>query len=350
MGSDTLTAYPWLIEDEATLDEVLSRPSPRLIEAMGNLQGDLMILGVGGKMGPSLARLAKRAGEAAGVGRRVIGVSRFSQPEQRRRLEDWGIETVSCDLMDQAGLDALPEAENIVFMAGRKFGSTGAEAATWAMNAYLPGLVARRFPRSRFVIFSSGNIYHLTPIGYGGATESDPASPVGEYAQSVLARERLFEYFSRELGTPVTTVRLNYAIDLRYGVLYDVAQKVFQGQPVDVTMGHANVIWQGDANAAVLQAFSLCATPPAVMNLTGPEIVSVRWAAQRFAEHFGKPATIVGTEAPTALLSNAAHCFSLFGYPTVALETMIRWIAHWMQAGGTSLGKPTHFETRDGKF
>lgn len=350
MTTEARTGLPWLIEDEAALDEVLSRPGDRLIEAMRALPGDLLILGVGGKMGPTLARLAKRASEAAGSKRRIIGVSRFSQAEQRRRLEDWGVETISCDLMDEAGLAALPDVENIVFMAGRKFGSTGAEAATWAMNAYLPGLVARRFARSRFVIFSSGNIYHLTPIGYGGATENDPTSPVGEYAQSVLARERLFEYFSREQGTLVTTVRLNYAIDLRYGVLFDIAQKVFQGQPVDVTMGHANVIWQGDANSCVLQAFSLCATPPQIINLTGPETVSVRWAALRFADYFGKPATIVGSEAPTALLSNAARCFSLFGYPSVPLETMIRWIAHWIEVGGTSLGKPTHFETRDGKF
>jgi nucleoside-diphosphate-sugar epimerase len=341
---------PRFIEDEASLDEVLSRPGPGLVQAMHELDGDIMILGVGGKMGPSLARLAKRAGEAACVSRRVIGVSRFSRPDLPRQLEDWGVEAVSCDLLDEAGLAALPDAPNVVFMAGRKFGSTGAEATTWAMNAYLPGLVAERFPRSRFVVFSSGNIYHLTPITRGGSTEGDLTNPVGEYAQSVLARERLFEHFSHERETPVTLIRLNYAIDLRYGVLFDIAQKVYQGQPVDVTMGNANVIWQGDANSYVLRCFALAATPPSVLNITGPEALSVRWAALRFAEHFGKEVVIEGEEAATALLSNAARCFSLFGYPSVPAGVMIRWIAHWLESGGATLGKPTHFETRDGRF
>jgi nucleoside-diphosphate-sugar epimerase len=341
---------PDYIEDEATLDELIARPGPGLVEAMRQLDGDIMVLGVGGKMGPTLARLAKRASEDAGVSRRVIGVSRFTRPELPRQLSEWGVEAVSCDLLDPEGRARLPDVANIVFMAGRKFGSAGAESTTWAMNAYLPGLVAARFPRSRFVVFSSGNIYHLTPVTRGGSTEEDATSPVGEYAQSVLARERLFEHFSREAGTPVTLIRLNYAIDLRYGVLYDVAQKVYQGQPVDVTMGHANVIWQGDANSYVLRSFALASSPPSILNVTGPETVSVRWAARRFAEHFGTQAIITGEEAPTALLNNAARCFSLFGYPSVPLDVMVRWIARWVAVGGSSLGKPTHFETRDGRF
>ena len=350
MSIITQIALPHLIDDEATLDDVMTTPREALVQAMKSLEGDIMILGVGGKMGPSLARLARRASDAAGTTRRVIGVSRFSQGNLRQQLYDWGVETISCDLMDADSLAALPDVPNIIFMAGRKFGSTGAEATTWAMNAYLPGLVARRFSQSRLVVFSSGNIYHLSPIAYGGSTEADIPAPTGEYAQSVLARERLFEYFSREQGNLVTIIRLNYAIDLRYGVLYDIGQKVFRGQPVDVTMGHANVIWQGDANAYVLQSFALCATPPAILNVTGPEIVSVRWAANRFADYFGKKAIIEGQEAPTALLSNASRCFSLFGYPNVPLEVMLRWIAHWIEIGGATLDKPTHFETRDGRF
>jgi nucleoside-diphosphate-sugar epimerase len=341
---------PEAIEDEETLDDVLSRPSQPLLDSMRRLTGDIMILGVGGKMGPTLARLAKRASDQAGVSRRVIGVSRFSDGILRNKLEAWGIETHACDLLDLEGLGRLPEADNIVFMAGRKFGSTGAEAATWAMNAYVPGLVIRRFPKARWAVFSSGNVYPLLPLAHGGATEEDTPGPLGEYAQSVLGRERLFEHFSRVQGTPVSIIRLNYAIDLRYGVLFDIAQKVNTGQPVDVTMGHANVIWQGDANSYVLMSLGLASAPPTLINVTGPEIMSVRWAAQRLAGYLGKEAVITGEEAPTALLSNAAKCFALFGYPKVPLETMLRWTAHWLRVGGTSLGKPTHFETRDGRF
>ena len=296
------------------------------------------------------ARWAKRASDAAGVNRQVIAVSRFTQQSAREQIETWGIETISADLMDPDSLRALPEAPNIIFMAGRKFGSTGAEALTWAMNAYLPSLVAQRFPQSRFAVFSSGNVYPLTPVAHGGSTEADPTGPVGEYAQSVLARERLFEHFSRTHGTPVTIIRLNYAIDLRYGVLFDIATKVHRGEPVDVTMGHVNVIWQGDASAYVLMSLLQTTSPPSILNVTGPETVSVRWAARRFGELLGTEIIIQGTESPTAYLSNAAHCFSLFGYPSVPLETMIRWVAHWVNIGGAALDKPTHFETRDGRY
>ncbi|NLT42079.1 MAG: NAD(P)-dependent oxidoreductase [Anaerolineae bacterium] len=348
--SSSTAGLPAYIDDEATLDDLLTQPSAALVADLARLEGDIMILGVGGKMGPTLARLARHASDEAGVSRRVIGVSRFSSLATREQLESWGVETVSCDLMNRDQLADLPEAANIVFMAGRKFGSTGAEATTWAMNAYMPGLVAERFPRSRTVVFSSGNVYPLVPVISGGCVETDRVAPVGEYAQSVLARERVFEYYSREHDLPVTLIRLNYAIDLRYGVLFDIGAKVLAGEPVDVTMGHANVIWQGDANSYVLRALTLSDAPPAILNLTGPEIVSVRRVAERFGEYLGKPVTIEGQEAPTALLNNAGKCFDHFGYPTVALDTMVRWIAHWLDRGGTSLGKPTHFETRDGRF
>jgi nucleoside-diphosphate-sugar epimerase len=310
------------------------------------MEGDLLILGVGGKMGPSLARRARRANPA----KRVIAVSRFSTPGLREALEAEEIETIPAELMDPTALAGLPDAPNVIFMAGRKFGSTGAEWLTWAMNTYLPGLIAERYRGSRIVAFSSGNVYPLVPVKQGGATESTPPDPVGEYAQSVLGRERMFQHFSCLHGTLVTLLRLNYAIDLRYGVLLDVGQKVFERRPVDLRMGHANVIWQGDANSICLRAFALCQSPPAVLNVTGPETVSIRWAAQRFAARFGIDPILEGVEADTALLNNAARCHHLFGYPSVTLEQMIEWTADWIAVDGPTLNKPTHFETRDGRF
>ncbi len=340
------------MRNEAELDERLSRPAPELTRDLAALEGDLVILGAGGKMGPSLAMLARRGFDAADGGRRrrVIAVSRFTSGGVREPLEAVGIETIAADLLDPAAVEALPPAPNVIFMAGRKFGSTGDEALTWAMNAYMPALVAQRYRGARIAVFSSGNVYPLVPILSGGATEATPPEPVGEYAQSVLARERVFEHFARTQGTRVVLLRLNYAIDLRYGVLLDVAQRVAAGEPVDVTMGHVNVIWQGDANAIALRALRLAASPPAVLNVTGPEIVSIRWLARRFAALLGAEARISGTEAPTALLSNAARCHGLFGYPSVPLEQMIEWVAGWVRQGAPTLGKPTHFEERSGRF
>ncbi len=340
------------MQNEAELDERLSRPAPALIEDLAALEGDLVILGAGGKMGPSLAMLARRGFDAAdgGCRRRVIAVSRFTSRGVREPLEAAGVETIAADLLDPAAVEALPPAPNVIFMAGRKFGSTGDEALTWAMNAYVPALVAQRYRGARIAVFSSGNVYPLVPVLSGGATEATPPEPVGEYAQSVLARERVFEHFARTQGTRVVLLRLNYAIDLRYGVLLDVAQRVAAGEPVDVTMGHVNVIWQGDANAIALRALRLAASPPLVLNVTGPETVSIRWLAGRFAELLETEARISGTEAPTALLSNAARCHGLFGYPSVTLEQMIEWVAGWVRQGAPTLGKPTHFEERSGRF
>jgi len=338
------------IESESALEELLSRPYPEDVEALSALEGDLLILGVAGKMGPTLALRAARASEQAGRRRRIIGVSRFSNPEVRRRLEEGGIETISFDLLDFDRLRRLPEADNVVYMAARKFGSTGDEAPTWAMNTLLAARVAERWSASRIVAFSSGNVYPLVPVAGGGATEETPPDPIGEYAQSVLGRERLFEYFSRRRQTPVVLLRLNYAVELRYGVLVDIARKVFERRPVDVTMGHVNVIWQGDANSVALRSFSLCASPPAVLNLTGPGTLSVRRIALEFGRRFGVEPEIVGQEAETALLNNASRCHSLFGLPRVSLEEMLDWIAHWIRIGGPLLDKPTHFEVRNGKF
>ena len=338
---------------EADLDELLSRPTAALIEELAELPGDILILGVGGKMGPTLARLARRAADEADggrKGRRIVGVSRFSTPGLPDQLHEWGVETASCDLLDPAQVERLPDAPNVVFMAGRKFGSAGGEALTWAMNAYVPALVASRYRNSRLAVFSSGNVYPFVPVGLGGATEETEPGPVGEYAQSVLGRERVFEHFARQDGARVVTLRLNYAIDLRYGVLLDVAERVYAGEPVDVTMGHANVIWQGDANAVALRSLAIADSPPAILNLTGPEIVSIRWLAHEFGRAFGKEPRLEGAEAPTALLNNAARCFARFGYPTVSLAQMVGWVAAWVQRGGSTLGKPTHFQEREGKF
>lgn len=336
-----------MIANEQELDELLSRPSDADIAAMAAMDGDLLILGVSGKMGPTLAIRARRA---APSGKRIIGVSRFSNEAARATLEAAGVETIAADLLDEGALESLPDAANVLFMTGRKFGSTGDEGLTWAMNAFMPALAAARFRHSRIVAFSSGNIYPLTPVTSGGATETCGLSPVGEYAQSALGRERMLQYFSARYGTPMVILRLNYAIDLRYGVLLDIGTKVFEREPVDLTMGNANVIWQGDANSVALRSFAHASSPPLVLNLTGPETISVRDVASRFGRHFGIEPTFTGTEAASALLNNAARCHRLFGYPSVTPDEMIEWIARWIGMGGSTLGKPTHFETRDGKY
>jgi len=346
-----VTALPDVIANDAALDDLLTTPIPAVVEALRASPGDLLVLGAGGKMGPTLTLLAARAMQEGGLASRVIAVSRFSEEGLRERLERSGVETISCDLLEDGALDRLPDAPNVVFMAGRKFGSTGAESLTWAMNTYLPMVTINRYRRSRLVVFSTGNVYPLVPVTSGGATEEQPPAPVGEYAQSCLGRERMIQHGSERYGTPVVIVRLNYAIDLRYGILLDVAQHVLNDDVIDVTMGNANVIWQGDANAHALRALAYASSPPLLLNVTGPETVSVRALACRFADLLGKPApTFAGVEASTALLNNAGRAHCLFGYPTVSLERMLRWVAHWVQIGGPILDKPTHFEQRDGRF
>ena len=339
-----------VLSNSRQLESYLSEPTDAVISALAALDGDLLILGAGGKMGPTLAVQAKRAIDLAGITKKVTGVSRFSIPGVQERLHAAGIETIAADLLSEDCLKNLPDTRNVILMAGRKFGSTGNESLTWAMNSYMPGRVADRFKDSRLVVFSTGNVYPLTPVASGGATEDTATAPIGEYAQSCLSRERICSYFSSAFGTPMAILRLNYAIDLRYGILLDIAEKVYTGQPIPLEMGHVNVIWQRDANAVALQVFGQTQSPPLILNVTGPETLSVRYLASRFGELLNKPPQFEGEEAETALLSNAAHCHSRFGYPAVSVEQMIAWVAAWVRMGGVTLQKPTHFEVRDGKF
>jgi nucleoside-diphosphate-sugar epimerase len=339
-----------LIQSEAELEGLLSRPSEADQAALRDIDGDLLILGAGGKMGPSLAQRARRAADQAGVSKNIVAVSRFSDQAAEKLLRESGVETIRADLLDFDRLGALPDAPNVIFMAGRKFGSAGAPSLTWATNAALPARVAERYRNSKIVAFSSGNVYPFVPIASGGATEETAPGPVGEYAQSVLARERLFEFFSERYGIRVCLLRLNYAIDLRYGVLLDIGSNVFAGRPVNLSMSHVNAIWQGDANSVCLRSFSLCQSPPAVLNLTGPEVLAVHDIALRFGELLGRPPVFEGQAADTALLNNAGRCHRLFGYPSVTADEFIEWTAHWIQTSGPTWNKPTHFDAREGRF
>lgn len=332
------------------LEEMLSEPTPGAVQAMRELPGDLLLLGVGGKMGPTLARMAVRASEQAGVSRRVIGVSRFSSTEMRSRLESWGVDTLACDLVQEGALEKLPDVENVIHMMGLKFGTGSNPALAWAMNCYVPSRVSRRYRNSRLAAFSSGNVYGLTSVDGGGSVEDDPLEPVGEYAITVLGRERMFEYFSREWNIPMVLLRLNYATEMRYGVLVDIAQKVLAEEPVDVSMGYVNVIWQRDANAMTLQSLAHVATPPQVLNIAGPEILRIRGVAAEMAALMGRPLHETGQEATRAFLNNAGKSHALLGRPTVAASQLIRWTADWVARGGENLGKPTHFESHHGKY
>ena len=336
---------------EEVLNEMLSTPSQAMIADMARIDGDIMILGAGGKMGPDICVLAARAVKAAGLEKKVYAVSRFSDANAAKRLTDEGVTIIAADLTADGVLEQLPDCENIIFMVGRKFGTNGSEYLTWGMNASLPTLVARRFRRSRIVAFSSGNLYPQVPTGSGGATEDTAPNPVGEYPMSCLARERAFEYAAKTYGTSVCIMRLNYAIDLRYGVLHDIAQTILAGKPVDLAaMPSFNCIWQKDANEAAIRLLLHTSPDVSIVNVTGPETAGVKRTAEQLAKGLNKQVCFVGEEASTAYLSNAGKMFALFGYPTACLDTLIEWQAEWLNCGGRSLGKPTHFEERNGNY
>jgi hypothetical protein len=342
----TRESLPQTISDIAALDELLCRPSQALIDDLRKVNGDIMILGVAGKMGPTLAGLAK----AAVPGRRIIGVARFSDPAVEHWLQARGVETLHCDLLDETAIKALPKIPNIVFMAGRKFGAEGDLSLTWAMNSHVPALIAQAFAGSRIVAFSTGCVYPFVPVNGKGSDEDMAPNPPGEYAQSCVGRERMFEYFSRKYSTPGRLFRLNYAIDMRYGVLHDIASKVLQGKPIDVSLGHVNFIWQGDASSQALRCLAHCETPTSPINVSGHEILAVHDLAAKFGLRFGRAPVITGKEEPTAWLTNTSQSVKLFGLPIVDTEQLISWTADWVSRSMPSLGKPTKYEVRDGRY
>ncbi len=347
-GADELCDAPPL--DVAALDELLSRPAKSVVESLGRLEGDIIVLGAAGKMGPTLTRMAQRASREAGRSRRVIAVSRFSDPMERDKLNDWGIETITGDLLDESFLARLPDAANVVFMAGMKFGSSGKQALTWQMNTVLPARVASRYAGSRIAAFSTGNVYGMTPLHGGGSVEEDEPRPQGEYAMSCLGRERAFEHAAMSRRTPVAILRLNYATELRYGVLVDLAQKIMAGKAIDLSMSMANVIWQGDANAWALQSLEAATSPAVVLNLAGPEQVSIERVCRQLGEHMGLTPQFTGVPSGEAILSNGQRVHRMYGYPRVPVDLLIDWVARWVKQGGATLGKPTKFEVRDGRF
>lgn len=335
---------------EEKLDELLTTPSQALIDDMKKIKGDIMVLGAGGKMGPTLCILAKKAIEQAGIEKRVIAVSRFSDPIATELLHKHQVETISCDLLDTAQLRALPETENVIYMAGRKFGTDGSEWKTWAMNATLPAFVAEKFQGSNIVVFSSGNIYPIVPLSSGGCSEEDPVGPVGEYTMSCLARERAFEYAANHYGTNIFIYRLNFAVDLRYGVLYDMADKIMRGEPISIATPVLNCIWQGSANEIALRGLLHASSPAKIMNVTGPETISIQKAANLLGSVLGKEPIFEGEPGNDAYLNDSAEAMETFGYPSVSIRTLIRWQAEWILDGGRALGKPTHFEERKGSY
>jgi nucleoside-diphosphate-sugar epimerase len=346
-----LESLPQTIRDVTHLEEVLSEPRDYVVETVRRLDGDFIVLGAAGKMGPTLSRMIRRSLDLAGKrATRVMAVSRFSAPDSQREFLEHGIDTIQADLLNDEHLVALPDAANVIYMAGMKFGSAGQTALTWAMNAYLPGMVCQKFHSSRIAAFSTGNVYGLVPVSSGGSVETDELNPVGEYAMSCVGRERIFEHFSRTLDVPVSIIRLNYAVEMRYGVVRDIAAKVQSGEAIDLTMGNANVIWQADASAMSIAALAHAATPPFILNVSGPETLSVRDVAEQFGRFLKRKPNFIETEAGTSLLNNSGLAHRLFGRPRVPLERVIAWTADWLERGGATFNKATHFDNRDGRF
>lgn len=341
---------PESIRSEEQLEEYLTYPRPILVEFVKSIRSPLLLLGAGGKMGPTLAVLAKRAAKQAEHPLDVVAVSRFSDDTKRRWLEDHGIQTIAVDFLEPESLDRLPDSSNIIYLAGQKFGTSQNPAQTWVTNTVAPANVIKRFPNSRIVALSTGSVYPFTPIIEGGAKETALLTPLGEYANACIGRERIFEYYSSIYHTPVVLLRLFYAVELRYGVLVDIAQKVFDGEPIDLTMGYLNFIWQADANDMILRSLALATSPPTAYNLSSPVIHSVRSLALQFGELLSKSVRFTGSESSTALLGNCDHLCSLLGNPSTPLDTIMNWTAGWIQQRGRLLGKPTHFEVRDGRY
>jgi nucleoside-diphosphate-sugar epimerase len=342
-----LAELPTRFASVEALEDFMAEPSEALAADLARVAGDVIVLGVAGKMGPTLARMAKRAAPA----KRVVGVARFSDASMRSTLERAGVETITADLLDRSQIERLPLLDNVVFMAGMKFGSSGNLPLTWAMNVHVPAMVAEVYAKRRIVAFSTGCVYPFVPVAGGGATEETPATPPpGDYAASCAGRERMFEYFSQKLGTPGRIVRLNYAIDMRYGVLHDIAQKVHAGAAIDLSMGHVNVIWQGDANEIALRLLAHTTTPTTPLNVTGPETISVRWLANEMGQRLGRTPVFMGTEGATGWLNNAARMVRELGSPHVPLARLMDWTADWIARGAPTLNKPTHYEARDGAY
>jgi dTDP-4-dehydrorhamnose reductase len=341
---------PETIDDEATLNEVMTRPSPALLDWVENISNPLLILGAGGKMGPSLAVLAKRAAQESGVPLRVLAVSRYSDANVPRWLEEEGVETISFNLLNHKDYDSLPDAQDVIYMVGLKFGTAQNPAMTWVMNTLIPSYVSERYAQSRIVALSTGNVYPLVPVASRGSRESDPMDPVGEYGNACMARERLFDYYSQQNNTRMALIRLNYAVDLRYGVLVDIAQKVYAGEPIDVTNGHLNCIWQGDANDMIIRSLALVGAPARPLNLTYPQVFSVRSWAREIGALMDKQPVLIGEEANSAYLNNPEFICERLGIPLTPISTVLRWTARWIENNGRLLNKPTHFEVRDGKY
>ncbi|MNK23535.1 hypothetical protein D3C87_418290 [compost metagenome] len=338
------------MEDLKALEERYTRPSEALIADVKQIEGDIVLLGIAGKMGPSMGKLLVDALREAGMPNKVIGVSRFSNQQAKEELLAVGITVIACDLLNDQELFALPDVPNVIYLAGNKFGTTGKENFTWAMNAYLPGRVAEKYKNSNIVVFSSGNVLPFVPVTSGGVSEETTPEPIGEYAQSCLGRERIFEYFAHKNQTPTLIYRLNYAVDFRYGVVMEVAKSVLEGRAIDLSTENVNVIWQGDANEIAIRSLLHCSTPAKILNVTGPEILSIRWVAQQFAGIFGIQPQFINEPAGTALLNNASECHRIFGYPKVTIREIIDITATWLSNGGDEFGKATHFQERGGKF
>lgn len=336
--------------DLKKLEEKYAVPSRELLEDVKQIEGDIMLLGIAGKMGVSMGKLLVDALRAVGKDNKVYGVSRFSDPKAKAQVEESGVIAIACDLLNDAELFNLPEVPNVIYLAGHKFGTVGNEDFTWAMNTYLPGRVSEKFKNSKIVAFSSGNILPFVKLNQGGVDESGTPEPIGEYAQSCLGRERIFQYFSKKNQTPVLIYRLNYAVDFRYGVIMEIGKSVLQGNPIDLRTENVNVIWQGDANEIAIRSLLHCESPAKILNVTGPETLSTKWVAEEFAKLLGKPATYSYEAEGTALLNNASECHRIFGYPKVTIREIIELTAQWLQEGGEEFGKPTHFQERGGQF